>query len=192
VSNYYSKPIESFLRKPPSGWARSAYAVEINPWVPRGNVEAALMFRGTIVSAYGYIETILGELAIRCSRLEVYANLRENFPYSIPKRLEYLRQLFSIGPCVPYNGIANLFFDRFELTAELRHQVAHSRMQVLPDWGVTFHDIPKASPTEINIRTNRVTLPELEELAWKAARLSRLCQRLYVRLDCSGILPPLN
>ena len=192
LPNYYSTSVEPFLRAPPSGLARSAYAVEINPWVRRGDVEAALMFRGTIVSAYGYIETRMGELAIRCSKLDIYASIRASYPFQIDKRLAYLRKVFSVGPLLPYTSIATQFFERFESAAELRHQVAHARMQVLPDWGVTFHDLPKSGPGEITLRSNRKTLKELELLAWRAARISRLSQHLLDRLNRSGIVPPLD
>jgi hypothetical protein len=189
MADYYSTPLNSLLRKPPPGLARSAYAVEINPWVPRGNIEAALLFRGTIVSAFGYIETLMGEVAVRASRLDDYAGLREGFPHSAAKRSAHLRRVFASGPLAPFERLATLAFDRFDATAELRHLVAHARMQVLPDWGVTFEDFPRNAPGGLIKRTKRLQMSELEQAAWQAARLSRLCQRLAGRLN--AVLPPL-
>jgi len=72
--------MEQFLRPAPKTLARSAYAVEVNPWTTKGDIEAALLFRGTIVSSYGFIETTLGEVCVRASRIEKFAALRSSFP----------------------------------------------------------------------------------------------------------------
>lgn len=189
MSDYYSRPLNDLLRDPPSGLARSPYAVEVNPWVPRGHIEAALLFRGTIISAYGYIETLMGEIAIRASRLDEYCQLRANFPHSAYKRSIHLRKLFAGGPLAQFCSIATVALNRFDGTAELRHLVAHARMQVMPDWGITFHDFPKNAPGGLIMRRKRLSMVELEREAWRAARLSRLCQRLIDRLDATGILP---
>lgn len=192
MSDYYTKSISSYLRDPPRGLARSAYAIEINPWARRGDIEAALFFRGVIVSAYGNMETQMGELVIRCSRLEVYAKMRGSFPFSVPRRLAFLREAFSYGPLMPYQKYATSFINRFEAATNLRHQVAHARMRVMPDWGVTFIDIPSSKDEEIQIRSTRIAPFEFEALAWQAARLSRLFQRLVGRLDNLEILPSLE
>jgi hypothetical protein len=192
VSDYYSKPIDEFLRDPPKGYRRSAYEVEVNPWARRGEVEAALFFRGTIVSAFGYIETRIAELAIRTSRLEQYAEIRPNFPFSLEKRISYLRKVFERPPLSQFQGLAALALNRFEGAGELRHQVAHARMQVLSGSGATFEDFPKADREGIALRRGRYTMEDLEQAAWRAARLSRLCQHLMVRLDQAEILPALH
>jgi hypothetical protein len=189
MSDFYSNSIEAYLRNPPRGLARSAYAVEINPWARRGDIEAALLFRGVIVSAYGNMETQMGELVIRCSRLEVYAKMKGSFPFSVPRRLAFLRAAFSHGPLMPYQKFAISFIDRFEASSNLRHQIAHARMQVMPDWGVTFHDIPSSKDEEIQLRSKQIAPVELEEWAWQAAKLSRLFQNLIGRLNNLDILP---
>ena len=190
LTDYYSSPLNDQLRDPPGGLARSAYAIEINPWSRRGDVEAALLFRGTIVSAYGYIETQLGNLAIRCSRLPVYEQIRETFPFSMQARLSFLKTAFSTGPLKPHAGLALQFFARVEVGLELRHLAAHAQMQVLPRWGINFDDIPSASPVEVTSRYRHLTMQELELEAWRAARLSRLGQHLLGLLDSMKILPP--
>ncbi len=192
MSDYYSKPIATYLRKPPKTLARSAYAVEINPWVPRADIEAALSFRGTIVSALAYIEGSLGDIAIRCSRVEIYSEIRSEFPHTLTKKTKFLRKVFQFGPLQPYRSWADQFLNRVEAYSELRNLVAHARMQVMPDCGVTFQHYPRNTPREAILERKRLTMEELELVAWKAARLSRLFQRLYNHLETQQILPPLE
>ncbi|MGE4304734.1 MAG: hypothetical protein AB7E24_11975 [Novosphingobium sp.] len=179
-----------FLRDPPPhSLARSAYSVEVNPWSPREDVEAAIFFRGAIVSAFGNIEARLGELCIRASRIPVYDALRDRFPHPTSKRIAYLRQVFATGPLATWEATATRYLDRFQAGEELRNLVAHSQMQVLPDWGVTLRDFPSADRAGIQTRSRRLTLPEIEIVAWRAARLSRLGQHLFDLLESTGILP---
>jgi hypothetical protein len=189
MSDPWLTSLTPYLRDPPlKSWRRSAYEVEVNPWSRRGDVEAALLFRGSIVSAYGYIETILGEICIKASRLPKYAALRESFPQTAENRVSFLRRAFALDPLLEYQPWATLFLDRFEAHSEIRNLSAHARMQVLPDWGVTFRDLRRDGPMKINSRSQRMTIPELEVAAWRAARLSRLCQRLVNRLNRAEIL----
>ena len=184
------KDDKGLLRQSRYIWAKSAYAIEINPWIQREESEAALLFRGTVVSAYAYIETRLTEIAIRASRMPVYAELREKYPYQMNGRLKFLRQAFAIGALAPYGSIAESFFSRFEDAATLRHVMAHARMEMGPkDWGVTFYDYRPGENGAIMFRRNRYTYQELERFAWRASRLSRLAQNLAHRLEGLGILP---
>ena len=190
MTNYYDLSIIHLLRRTPHGFARSPYAVEVNPWSRRGEIEAALLFRGTIVSAYGFVETRLAEISIRASRLECYAKLAPNLPFTTNRRLKFLRQVFSSGPLEPYHPVAEKFFDRFEKAAEIRHLVAHARMQVMPDWGVTFEDYRLVDGEIVN-STKRIPIDEMEILASNSARFSRLSQRLSDELASLNILPQL-
>lgn len=191
MSNYWLSSVDEHLRLPPSNsWRRSAYEVEVNSWSRRGDVEAALLFRGSIVSAYGYIETMLGDLALTASRVPAYAALRDPFPHTADQRVSFLRRAFALPPLLPYQGWASLLLDRFESHADLRNLAAHARMQVLPDWGITFHDLRREGPASVSRRRQRMTISELEMAAWQAARLSRLCQRLIQRLEAKAVLPP--
>jgi hypothetical protein len=177
------------LRDPPANsHRRSAYEVEINPWSRRGDVEAALLFRGSIVSAYGYIETMLGEVCIKASRLPHYADLRDSFPHSAEQRISFVRRAFALEPLSMYQQWATMFLDRLEAHNDLRNRAAHARMQVMPDWGVTFLDLRRQGPDNVESRRQRMTMAELEAAAWRAARLSRLCQHLVGRLNDTGIL----
>ena len=190
MSGYYDLPIETYLRPPPQGVVRSAYAVEVNPWVRRGDIEAALLYRGTIVASYGYIETRLAELSVRASRIPIYSERRAKFPYKMKNRISFLRAVFSEGPLSEYNGIAVSYLKRFEGMAELRHLAAHARMQVLPDWGVVLQYFEPAEKA-IAQQTKRITLKNLEIEAYKAARFSRVTQLLADRLEQTGALPQL-
>jgi hypothetical protein len=184
MSNPWLTSLIPYLRDPPAeSRRRSAYEVETTPWAKRGDIEAALLFRGTIVSAYGYIETILGEVCIKASRLPHYAALRESFPHTADQRVSFIRRAFSVAPLVAYQPWATMFLDRFERHGELRNLATHARMQVLPDWGVTFKDLRRTGPSTIDSRQQRMTMPDLELAAWRAARLSRLCNFLVDRLN---------
>lgn len=192
MTSYYAKPINSYLRDPPKhGVRRSAYEVETNPWSRRGDVEAALLFRGTIVSAYGYIESRMAELAIRISRMPEYDGLRASFPFAMDKRVSYLRRAFARAPLSSVQATAELALSRFESASEMRHQVAHARMHVQPDWGVVFEDYKRGDDGQLTHRTGRYLLDDLERAAWRAAWQSRLCQRLLDDLDRSELLPPI-
>lgn len=184
--------IEQFLRPLHIDWMRSPYAIEVTPWTTRGDIEAALFFRGTIVSAHGYVETRLAELCFRCSKLPEYATLRGSFPYSFPDRLAYLRKAFELSPLAHHQDTAERFFRRVEAQADLRHLFAHARMQVLPDWGATFHDFKAQKGMPMAYRQFRMTLRNLEREAWNAARLSRICQRLADNLETLDLLPSLE
>jgi hypothetical protein len=178
-------------RMTPSLWARSAYAVEYNPWTTCDQVEEALFFRGAIVSAFGQVETLLGDLCIRASRLPQYESLRQSFPRSAEKRVSFLRDAFSIYPLSSYRVIAYQFLDRFSATANTRHMMAHARMQVM-DKQVTFHDFPRTSNVSITLRRQPFSLVELEAIAWRSARLGRLAHRLLNRLNRADVLPTIE
>ena len=189
ASDYYKRPIQPFLRDPPNTHARSAYAVEVNPWTTRGDVEAALLFRGAIVSAHGEIDFRIASLCIRCSYIEQYLNVREKYPYSFTGRLKYLRQVFYFGPLARYKNFAYTVLDRLEGDYEFRNLIAHARMQVLPENWVIFQDFPRSDGLEVTKRQEPLPLIELERRAWKAALRSRACQRLSCALDNAGVLP---
>lgn len=192
MSDYWQSPITDLLRDPPSGsHRRSAYEVEINPWSRRGEVEAALFFRGTIVSAYGYIESTLGEICVRASRAPHYHSLRESFPHSADQRISFLRRAFAIAPLLQFQPWAEMFLKRLEAQSDLRNLSAHARMQVMSS-GISFHDLQRDGPSSVIIRGRRMTMAELESAAWCAARLSRLCQNLVDHLNRAGILSSLD
>ena len=131
-------PLRSLKHDDPQ---RLAYTLEINPWVPDLYLKNAVLFRGAVVSAWGYIETKLIELAIRSSRMPEYSAIRATYPYKLDNRFGYMRRvLASEGPFSKYRSIGKKFLDRFEASADLRHLMAHGDMQALPDWGVTFVD----------------------------------------------------
>jgi hypothetical protein len=192
VSEYYRRPIQPFLRDPPKNQARSAYAVEVNPWTTRGDVEAALLFRGTIISAHGEIDYRLSALCIKCSKITEYAGVREQYPFSFPARIKFLRTIFQFGSLQRFEQLAMTVFQKIEGDFQFRNLVAHAHMQVLPENWVTFQDFPMSRGQEVTKRHEPMPLKELERRAWKAALRSRACQYLDSSLDQMGILPPLE
>lgn len=183
------------LRESRSPFARSAYAPENNPWVKQDEMDAALLFRGAILSAYALVETRLAEIAIRCSKLDAYASVKAEFPYNMDKRLRFLRTVFATGPLAAYAKVAEAFFIRFEAAAELRHMMAHAYMETCGDlvgWGVTFHDYQPVKGGGITYRARRMRLADLEAEAARAARFSRLGRELYWRLTQTRILPDIR
>lgn len=190
MSDYYRQPITQHLRDT-NGLERSPYAVEVMPWTPRGHIEAALLFRGTIVSAFGAIETGMGKIAIRASRMPEYADFRPQYPYGLGKRFTFLRRIFAEGPLAPYGERATEFLSRVEAAAELRNMAAHAHMHVLPNQ-ITFIWFPESREAEVTYERKPFTIPQLEWEAYRAARLSRYGQNLSDHLDQTGILPPVE
>lgn len=174
-----------------SHFVRSPYALEYNPWTSTQEIENAMLYRGVIVSAFAQIETKLGEIAIRASRIGQYLALREHFPFSAEKRVSFLRKAFELEPLARHRPIGSAFLDKFESIASLRHVMAHGRMQVLGGQ-ITFHDIPKSDGSTIAMRRQLFVFAGLELLAWRSAKLARLGHRLSSRLDALEILPPLE
>ena len=129
---HHRNSVEEYLTSPRTGYHWSSYAVEPNPWSRKGEIEAALLFRGTIVSAYGLIETRFRELALRSSRLPQYAELSDGLPFREKSLLAYLRKVFGREPLSQFQTTAENFLGRFERTGELRNMAAHARMQVMP------------------------------------------------------------
>jgi hypothetical protein len=193
IKSLWLEEIGRYLRKPPPGYARSAYAVEANAWTTRGATEAALLFRGTLVSAFGYIENTLSHLCIQCSRLDHYAALRKTFPYKFDDKVDFLKKCCLHRPLNDCQSIACRFFDEMDDLKEIRNTSAHAHMRVLSG----NHNIPP-SIRFVNYtkrcgipvaEMKTMSLPELEMLARKAARLSRRVQALNHKLDELGILP---
>lgn len=168
------------------------FALERNPWTPEGELQHALFLRGVIISAAGYTEMSLTELAIRASRLPVYAAQRAKYPYLLKSRIKFLRDAIAVpqGPLSAYSSLSLRFLDRFEAMKEFRDMLAHAKLKVLHDFW-TFEEF-KLEAGDRLIR--RVSAPFTHErllyLARRAARISRLSQR---GLDFFGpLLPPLE
>ncbi len=117
---------------------RYTYMIETNAWTRDSDLADAVLFRGAIVAAWGYIETTLIELAIRSSHMSEYSQINARYPYKLDGRINYMRTVLkSVGPFAQFCTIGEQFLDRFEAAAELRHIMAHGKMQVLD--GVDIH-----------------------------------------------------
>lgn len=175
------------------GYGPQGLALKVNPWQSKRSLEAALLYRGTIVSAWANIETTINEIAIRVSITHPYQGLRNTYPFKLKSRTNFLRHALEIdGPITPFSGIANKILDRFESQASLRNLMAHGSMQVLPGWGATLKMFSPQNGNEIRYQYERFTEERMRRLAMRAARLSRFAIRLKAQLDQANLLEPLT
>jgi len=188
--SHWRAPLNHLLRDPPKYYAtHSAYALECNPWTPRSDIEAALMFRGVIVSAFANIETNIGFLSLRLSYHPECKDIRDSFPHGIDKKISFIRNVFKQKSFTPYSNLANSFLNKFDKNLPIRHMAAHASMRVLSG-SAEFHDFPKATiPGVVDTRRNNIILTELEKIAWQSAKLSRVGYRLLSKLEATGLLP---
>lgn len=167
------------------------YNLEINPWTPNNLLNNSMLCRGAIISAWGYIETTLIELAIRASHMDQYCSLSARYPYRLEGRINFMRKVLdSEGPFFQFRRHGHTFLDRFERAAELRHILAHAKMQILVM--IIFVDYSPAQNGMISRRYRRFTIDQLEQMARKATRLSRLMHISYEAINRAGFLPPLG
>lgn len=174
----------------------SEYEIEANPWARKEDVEAAMLFRGVSISSWAAVETTLSEIAFRASCHQAYIEIREGFPYRLSDRLRYFKAVLDRpGPLTPYNNLARLVVARWKTGATMRHILAHGRMRVLSGPGkistVTFTDVRPAQGGNGTLRTTMMALNDFGAGARRAARFSRLVQRLFMRLDAGDLLPQL-
>jgi len=163
--------------------------VEINPWTPEPDALAAMLYRGVIVSAWGFIETHLNETAVRCSWHPAYMPLLTKYPRLLNDRLQYLRRVLDApGPLQLHRAFGQSFIDRFAASAALRNTMAHARMQLLPPMGIKFTEVGRFDG-DLKQRYSRYQLEDLAAMARKATRLSRLCQRIIVQINERKLLP---
>jgi hypothetical protein len=174
----------------------SEYEIETNPWARKEHVEAAMLFRGVAIAAWAAIETTLSELAFRASHHTAYLGIRDSFPYPLRKRLEFFKEVLDRdGPLSPFRALAGQVIARWESGATMRHILAHGRMRVMSGPGklcmVRMVDLRPGSDRNGVLRSTQWTLDEFGQGARRAARKSRLLQRLTGRIDALGVLSPL-
>jgi len=163
--------------------------VEINPWTSEAEALTAMLYRGVIVSAWGFIETHLNETAIRCSWHPAYTPIAAKYPRILHDRLQYLRNVLAApGPLEAYQGFAQSFLDRFAAGAALRNTMAHARMDHQPMMGIRFTEVGRFDG-DLQHRYTRYRLEDLAAMARRATRLSRLCQRTIAWINQNGLLP---
>lgn len=95
------------------------------------------------------------------------------------------------GPLQGYAPLGLLILARVRDSAELRNQMAHARMRVLRNWGVTFEEL-QGQKDRVILRQQRYSLQQMEAFARRATRLSRLVQRAAGDIDRGNLLPPLS
>jgi len=175
----------------------SEFEIEANPWARKEDVEAAMLFRGVSISAWAAIETTLNEIAFRASCDQAYIDVRDGFPYRLSERLRYFDDVLNrAGPLTPYSNLAKRLVARWASGATMRHILAHGRMRVLSGprgapSRATFTDLRPAPGGNGTLRTTMLTLQELGAGAKRAARFSRMVQRLAIQIDARALLPQL-
>ncbi|WP_375428688.1 hypothetical protein [uncultured Sphingomonas sp.] len=175
------------------GYGPQGLALEVNPWQTKSSIEAAHMFRGAIVGAWASVETYIIEIAIRSSIHPAYIGIRAAYPSKLKGRVAYLRTIVELdGPLVNYRKLVETVLRRYEESAPARNRMAHSRMIVQPDWGVTFYGFLPKSDKVITYDMRRFTPVDLETEAQRATRFARSVAYLVARLNQLELLPALN
>lgn len=165
-----------------------SWKAQVNPWTPPEELLRVLALRGAVVWSFGHIEQKLTEVMIRSSYPDCYAGLRSSAPFVMKKRFAYLREVLDLpGPLSPYRSIGLLMIERIERVWPLRNMMAHADMDIGPMGPVRFQQIELANGLKTHWKP--FYAGQLEEVAAKAGRLSRLCQRLMDRLEAKKLLP---
>lgn len=176
------------------GYGKHGFALEVNPWQSKSSLEAALLFRGTIVSAWANVEASIIEVALRCSVHPNYAQIRENYPSKLKSRVSYLKAVLAHeGPLSEHSALGNAILDRYRSSEDLRNLMAHGGMQILPlggTWRATFHMFKPKDAQQVTFLQQPYTEDELKHLALKSARFSRAVKALKARLE--SFLPPIS
>lgn len=190
-----SSPPENLLRKTANLNVRSVYAAECYWAVKTEHLEAAMFLRGAAMTAFGYMDVKMGEIAIRLSHHAAYRGVRQTFPRTIEKRIEFFRWACDIAPQIKLIAHARFFLDRLEASLRLRHQMAHARMVVktIGEWShIRFDDFPHEKgnkPPKIPLGPEDILLIDFERTVRQLARLSRYGESLNHALIAWDELP---
>jgi hypothetical protein len=177
AASYVGKDVEKY-----------AIVTEVNPWIPLDHLAKAMMYRGSIVSSWSYIDITLSEMAIRISKMDIYENIRDSYPYKAENKISYLRKVLGMqGPFSEIRSVGNQFLDRFEEAADIRHTMAHGKMNLLHN--LSFSEFRTGKKGSIVRHQTAYTLAQLYGHARKATRLSRLLQMGYDAINKAHILP---
>jgi len=164
----------------------------ISPWEPSDRVAEAYMLRGAILASFAHIEQCLSELAIRASYAPEYDSIasdHDSLPFTMSKRVRFLKRIAgTAGPLGPYSSLLQSVLKRWEKTKDLRDQMAHAHMSVLPNAPVRFSGI-KPDGGEIHMVWSNYFSPALTNAALRAARFSRACQRIRDKFEAQQLLP---
>lgn len=153
----------------------------ISPWTPDSELARVLMLRAAILWSYSHVEQKLTYLAIRCSHEPEYRNLAEKPPFTPASRIKFLRRVLDTqGPLSARRSLGLAILDRFDQGRDIRNQMAHADMSVLP--GIARFDEIVISNGEIVHRDTPYYAGQLERIAIKAARFSKAIQRIHYKL----------
>lgn len=170
------------------------FAIEINPWTEEQALRDALFWRGTFLSAWAYVETVLLEIAMRSSIEDAYRGFRDTYPYKMSGRLQYLRRILrEPGPLSAYRSRGEQLVDSFEAGAELRHKLAHGRMTMTQAEWIRFDWFnPQKGGEIVTYGWEIMGLSKLAAEASRASSVSRTAQAALAKVNSRELLKPLN
>lgn len=150
-----------------------------NPWLRDDDLARVLVLRGTILWSYSHVERRILDLAVRCSRTPEYRDIADKAPFRRNARISYVRKVLATdGPLSRYKRLGEAILDRYEQSAEVRNQMAHADIDFLGHGLTRFTELTVDGNT-IADRTLNFFPGDLERHAVKAARLSKVVQRLH-------------
>ncbi|MBA4804712.1 MAG: hypothetical protein H2038_08695 [Brevundimonas sp.] len=161
----------------------------INPWVQDADLARVLILRSSILWSYSHVEQKLTDVAIRCSMVPEYRDLRETPPFSSAARISYLRKVLATdGPLSRFQRLGTAILDRYEASRAIRNRMAHSDMKVLPRGPTTFDEIV-IDGGRITHRISNYWPGQLEAVAVRAARFSRAVQHIHYVMFADDPIP---
>lgn len=166
------------------------YLPTYSPWETAGGItELALaqLFRGAIISSFGMIETQLNEIALRCSKIELYHELSLRFPWKTDERLAFLKKAFVIdGVLFPYQIDALEIISSFQKMLPTRNMWAHGHLKVLPGhqgnrWHGASITIEHYNPGNGAFIYERkpLTGSQIQQIAFDVKELADKCNALH-------------
>lgn len=159
-------------------------------WTPDEDLRDIVFRTGVIVWAFSTIDYTLSELAFRASNHPDYIGVRDSYPASIEGRIKYWTALLNRpGPLRRYRKLGEPFLERYRKLRDLRHMMAHARLSPVLDHWVQYDRINRQPNGEVVYEYVRHTPADLRSKAASAARLSRICRRLYWRINRLDLLP---
>jgi len=161
-----------------------------SPWDTAGGdkeLTTCVFLRGSILSSYGYAETLLNDLALAMSKVpELYA-LSPRLPRVLGERLEFLQRCFAeCDLLAPISADSIRMIDSFAKAQPDRNDWAHARMIVLPGsppdrWGSTTIKLEMCSPktSHFQVRTCPIAAGDLIEHAKSVREMAQESQLIH-------------
>lgn len=164
-------------------------------WQDPEDVARAYMLRGAILSSVSHIELCIARLALRASYVPAYDEIAakwKSLPPTTTQRVEFLYEVLQVdGPLGPYAGWLKRSLGRWEAIRAIRNTMAHGHLTVFAGGPIRVHEIV-AMRSELTQGYADFRGAQLETIALRYARFSRICQRLSDRASGSDFLPTID